>query len=164
MLMIRQKQRGVSPVIGVILMVAITVIIAAVVANFVLGLAGNLEQDADATVTINQEVDSFADDEYKVNVTVSQMDNADYLIVKESTETDPVDVTHAGTKPSSTPEAPNTPAASSSASSSTAAVLVNAGDEVEISGLSAGDTVQIFGGLKGKESLIQSYDVQDTLS
>ena len=52
---------AVSPVIGVILMVAITVILAAVIASFVLGLGGNtnttpqasfsMEYDADATTT-----------------------------------------------------------------------------------------------------------------
>jgi len=36
--------RGVSPVIGVILMVAITVILAAVIGTFVLGLGDSLEQ------------------------------------------------------------------------------------------------------------------------
>jgi len=54
--------RGVSPVIGVILMVAITVILAAVIGTFVLGLGDSLEQapqaqlDAEAssgTVTIS---------------------------------------------------------------------------------------------------------------
>jgi len=38
--------RGVSPVIGVILMVAITVILAAVIGTFVLGLGDSLEQAA----------------------------------------------------------------------------------------------------------------------
>jgi len=36
--------RGVSPVIGVILMVAITVILAAVIGTFVLGLGDSLQQ------------------------------------------------------------------------------------------------------------------------
>lgn len=53
--------RGVSPVIGVILMVAITVILAAVIGTFVLGLGGNLQEtpqaqlnveDADASATV----------------------------------------------------------------------------------------------------------------
>jgi len=38
------NNRGVSPVIGVILMVAITVILAAVIGTFVLGLGDSLEQ------------------------------------------------------------------------------------------------------------------------
>ncbi|MEF8887928.1 MAG: type IV pilin N-terminal domain-containing protein, partial [Haloarculaceae archaeon] len=38
------EDRGVSPVIGVILMVAITVILAAVIATFVLGLGEQVSQ------------------------------------------------------------------------------------------------------------------------
>jgi flagellin-like protein len=39
----------VSPVIGVIIMVAITVILAAVIAAFVLGVSGNIEKTRDIT-------------------------------------------------------------------------------------------------------------------
>jgi flagellin-like protein len=42
--MIRQNEEAVSPVIGVILMVAITVILAAVIAAFVFGMAGNISK------------------------------------------------------------------------------------------------------------------------
>ena len=38
------KEEAVSPVIGVILMVAITVILAAVIAAFVFGMAGNIQK------------------------------------------------------------------------------------------------------------------------
>jgi len=43
--------RGVSPVIGVILMVAITVILAAVIGTFVLGLGDSLEQTPQAQLS-----------------------------------------------------------------------------------------------------------------
>ena len=39
----RMDEKGVSPVIGVILMVAITVILAAVIASFVFGLGGTVK-------------------------------------------------------------------------------------------------------------------------
>jgi flagellin-like protein len=42
--------RGVSPVIGVILMVAITVILAAVIGTFVLNLGGNLQSAPQAQI------------------------------------------------------------------------------------------------------------------
>ncbi len=45
--------RGVSPVIGVILMVAITVILAAVIGTFVLGLGDSLEQAPQAQLDIS---------------------------------------------------------------------------------------------------------------
>lgn len=49
--MLATDDRAVSPVIGVILMVAITVILAAVIGTFVLGLGGNLQQNAQAGIS-----------------------------------------------------------------------------------------------------------------
>jgi flagellin-like protein len=48
----RLGDRGVSPVIGVILMVAITVILAAVIASFVLGFGDNINQTTQAGADI----------------------------------------------------------------------------------------------------------------
>lgn len=45
--------RAVSPVIGVILMVAITVILAAVIGTFVLGIGENVETNPSAGVTVD---------------------------------------------------------------------------------------------------------------
>ena len=47
---LRDSDRGVSPVIGVILMVAITVILAAVIGTFVLGLGDSLNQAPQSTL------------------------------------------------------------------------------------------------------------------
>jgi flagellin-like protein len=44
MMALRKDEKGVSPVIGVILMVAITVILAAVIASFVFGLSGTMQR------------------------------------------------------------------------------------------------------------------------
>ena len=52
-----QSSRGVAPVIAVILMVAITVILASVVAVFVLDIGGGLSEDAQAGLNIDQNVD-----------------------------------------------------------------------------------------------------------
>jgi len=49
--------RGVSPVIGVILMVAITVILAAVIGTFVLGLGDSLEQAPQAQLDAESNTD-----------------------------------------------------------------------------------------------------------
>ena len=57
--------RGVSPVIGVILMVAITVILAAVIASFVLGFGDSVQSNAQAGVT----VDKTATGTYDVTLT-----------------------------------------------------------------------------------------------
>jgi flagellin-like protein len=49
---LRNKDRAVSPVIGVILMVAITVILAAVIGTFVLGLGDSIESSPQASWNI----------------------------------------------------------------------------------------------------------------
>jgi flagellin-like protein len=51
MKMFRKDEEAVSPVIGVILMVAITVILAAVIAAFVFGLGGNQNAAPTASIT-----------------------------------------------------------------------------------------------------------------
>ena len=48
-------ERGVSPVIGVILMVAITVILAAVIGSFVLGIGGDVEAAPQASVSFSSD-------------------------------------------------------------------------------------------------------------
>ncbi len=51
---IRKEESAVSPVIGVILMVAITVILAAVIGAFVFGMGGNLKKTYNVGVTATQ--------------------------------------------------------------------------------------------------------------
>jgi archaeal type IV pilus assembly protein PilA len=50
----RKNDEAVSPVIGVILMVAITVILAAVIAAFVFGMSGNISKTKVVAVTVQQ--------------------------------------------------------------------------------------------------------------
>jgi len=50
-LALRKDEKGVSPVIGVILMVAITVILAAVIASFVFGLTGTVPKQKTPGIT-----------------------------------------------------------------------------------------------------------------
>jgi archaeal type IV pilus assembly protein PilA len=50
----RKNDEAVSPVIGVILMVAITVILAAVIAAFVFGMAGNITKTKVVAVTVQK--------------------------------------------------------------------------------------------------------------
>ncbi len=49
-----KNEEAVSPVIGVILMVAITVILAAVIAAFVFGMAGNIQKTKVVSVTLTR--------------------------------------------------------------------------------------------------------------
>ena len=50
----KNNEDAVSPVIGVILMVAITVILAAVIAAFVFGMAGNISKTKVVAATVQQ--------------------------------------------------------------------------------------------------------------
>lgn len=69
-------ERAVSPVIGVILMVAITVILAAVIAAFVLDMGSSQSQNAQAGVSFDEDAD---DPDDKVTITVNSLDRADEL-------------------------------------------------------------------------------------
>ncbi|MBP2145903.1 flagellin-like protein [Methanofollis sp. W23] len=53
-----KNDEAVSPVIGVILMVAITVILAAVIAAFVFGMAGNMSGTKSVAATASHSVDN----------------------------------------------------------------------------------------------------------
>jgi flagellin-like protein len=74
-------ERGVSPVIGVILMVAITVILAAVIASFVLGFGDSVQENVQAGADINEK------DDGTVDVTWISEGNADHLNVSVSDDT-----------------------------------------------------------------------------
>ena len=91
------SERAVSPVIGVILMVAITVILAAVIGTFVLGLGGDLATTPQASFSIT-DTDTSAD-----TITVEhvagdalQGDETEVLVIRDpvgaSEERDRVDL------------------------------------------------------------------------
>ena len=65
------ETRAVSPVIGVILMVAITVILAAVIGTFVMGLGNNVNENAQAGVSFTQ------NNSTGVNVQLTALGNVD---------------------------------------------------------------------------------------
>ena len=76
------NDRGVSPVVGVILMVAVTVILAAVIGTFVLDLGSNTEQNPQAGVTFNQDTSNS-----EVTARVVSIEAADKLAVNASAGT-----------------------------------------------------------------------------
>ncbi|MDB2247912.1 type IV pilin [Halorubrum sp. SD690R] len=73
-----EDDRGVSPVIGVILMVAITVILAAVIGTFVLGLGDQIGGSATAGVTID------GDNTTEVTVTLTNTGTAERVDIVDS--------------------------------------------------------------------------------
>ncbi|NQS74246.1 MAG: type IV pilin N-terminal domain-containing protein [Methanoculleus sp.] len=73
-----KNEDAVSPVIGVILMVAITVILAAVIAAFVFGMSGNVDTQKMVAATATQQGTS---------IVVTYQGGADYLSVTNLTVT-----------------------------------------------------------------------------
>ena len=69
-----EDERAVSPVIGVILMVAITVILAAVIGTFVLDLGNDIGENVQAGASVSAD---SGDDELTITWTSNQ--NADFL-------------------------------------------------------------------------------------
>ena len=76
-----EDERAVSPVIGVILMVAITVILAAVIAAFVLDIG-----PGDSTISAAADVSEHAEDEIAVEITSGGGDMEGLAIVDSSGE------------------------------------------------------------------------------
>jgi flagellin-like protein len=76
----QNDDRAVSPVIGVILMVAITVILAAVIGTFVLGLGDDINQEVQAGATVDQDTDNG-----QITVTWTSQGTADGIEVTNST-------------------------------------------------------------------------------
>jgi len=74
----QDNDRAVSPVIGVILMVAITVILAAVVGTFVLGLGDQIGGSATAGVTVD------GDNTTDVTVTLTNLGTAESVKIVDS--------------------------------------------------------------------------------
>lgn len=92
-----EDERAVSPVIGVILMVAITVILAAVIAAFVLDLGGSVGEEPQAGVNVE------STDGANYSVSVTSMGNSDGIAVVNSSgqtvqtiEEDPAHITSTG--------------------------------------------------------------------
>ncbi|QCC57289.1 type IV pilin [Natrinema thermotolerans] len=77
-------QRAVSPVIGVILMVAITVILAAVIAAFVLDMGNNLDESTEVRAGASFDTDDSAQ---SVTVTWTSEGNADSMEIRGCPDT-----------------------------------------------------------------------------
>ena len=72
-----QDDEAVSPVIGVILMVAITVILAAVIGAFVLDIGSNQQENVNAGVSVDKDSSSG-----EITIRVQDLGNADYITVR----------------------------------------------------------------------------------
>jgi len=77
-------ERAVSPVIGVILMVAITVILAAVIAAFVMDMGQGQEEPVQAAVDVEVTDSDGGTDDGEVKITITDAGNADEFEVRGS--------------------------------------------------------------------------------
>lgn len=114
---------AVSPVIGVILMVAITVILAAVIGAFVLDLGGNQEQTPQATWGYDFTENSTADDNVTIDISHDGGDDID---------AETIDVSVGGTTVYESGADAGSYVASSSSSSWTSPGTVTAGETLTI--------------------------------
>ena len=76
----KKNEEAVSPVIGVILMVAVTVILAAIIAAFVFGMAGNIQSSKDVGVTLTRNSSSFGVLTIQGGTSLSQLSEINYTI------------------------------------------------------------------------------------
>lgn len=171
----KKEDKGVSPVIGVILMVAITVIMGVVIGEFIFGLTDRFEPSATANINFNQNLywDGTGNYYYNVTARVDSMETSDYLAVTSPTsDSAEYTVTRIGSSapsadvvvPSEVSYAPDSPGASPSIQDANdGRILIRQGDKIRVSNLQSGDVVQVFGGVEGEEVIVVEYTVLDVV-
>lgn len=143
---IQDEERGVSPVIGVILMVAITVILAAVIAAFVLDLGQGQSANAQVGLDISQ-------DGSEVSVQRIDEGNAESIYISATTSADTYWVTSSG--------------GLDSTKSNRGSQLASVGDKVTLETDSSSNpdisnditTITITAQVDGSENVVQEYKV-----
>ena len=153
------KNSGVSPVVGVILMVAVTVILAAVIGSFVLDLWGSVSQSAQAGVSFDEDVGSS-----DVDVQLTTVQAADSIWVTASPSNGSWDP-DAGLdfNPSGGSEV-----GPSSGSGDDAQYLLarddgtngGPGTIVTYTGGDSGDQLSVIGEVDGESTVIQTYTLE----
>jgi flagellin-like protein len=178
----KKSDSGVSSVVGVILMVAITVILGTVIGQFVLGLSSNVQQSAQASITTSQNYD-FDNSTYVVTIRVTGMQNADFLQVttpeilkqegigddgfsgpsdgRAGSPTFYADGGSSGT-PITDPYIRSSGVTENSTNVPDTAEASDVGDVVKLGEMEPGTTIQIIGNLDGNENVISTYEVKDT--
>lgn len=77
------EEKGVSPVIGVILMVALTVVLAAVVGNYVFGFTELLGEGNNPSAGVQIDQERLNTGEWEVSVTLVKSQNADSIRIRK---------------------------------------------------------------------------------
>ena len=143
---------AVSPVVAVILMVAVTVILSAVIGTFVLDLGDNVQDNPQAGVTIEESYDS-TEDAYDADVQVISMDNADSLTVS---------ITQGSSGSLVCPSGADGTDRDSDGKIDICENIDTVGANAEALTLAEGDEVTVIGVLDGKEAVLQSHTAGDS--
>ncbi|WP_089789658.1 type IV pilin [Natronobacterium haloterrestre] len=149
------EERAVSPVIGVILMVAITVILAAVIAAFVLDMGDMGDQPPSTQFSWDEDVGSSV----TITVTGGEDIDPDNLYLDFSGDTSPEWDNPVSQYSSSAPSGVD------SSNDWTDADAISAGDEIEIDDsvdTFEGETVQIIWEGDGEGQVLDEYETTDT--
>lgn len=155
---------GVSPVIGVILMVAITVILAAVIGTFVLALGDDLDQDAQVAVTFDEDIRSAGPNagDLDTKITLNSVTRADAVWVEVD-----ADPSNWGYDPAQgVPDSSISSDDPGPTSEGGKAYLLapngdgGVGNTVQV-GYNREVRIQIIGYLNGQENVIQTYKTDD---
>ena len=124
---------AVSPVVGVILMVAVTVILAAVIGTFVLDLGNNVQENPQAGVSFDEDAGT------SVTVQVISAENVDDI--------------------RATADSGGSHTISGAGAGDTIKFMTSgAADGSEDATYTAGDSITVVGTLDGKEAVLQTYD------
>lgn len=94
-MIVESREKAVSPVVGVILMVAVTVILAALIAQFAFSIVGNTDDPVQAGVLIQEQRAASGDYEVRVTLSSTQI-NAERVIVRRSSGPSPPALTEVG--------------------------------------------------------------------
>lgn len=156
----KSSTEGVSPVIGVILMVAITVILAAVIGVFVLDLAGGTSQNPQASFDFEEEENTVgpdgngdSDTHYDVIAKMISHQAGDEFKL-QATDYDAIDDDGESDGDDTWEDSGNT-----FTSSSISAV----GETTKVTAQGAGDEVTVIGVIEGEETVLQTYTVQGSV-
>lgn len=130
----RDFDRAVSPVIGVILMVAITVILAAVIGTFVMGMGNNVQQNANAGVSFDEVNDSHVD------VQLTSLGNVD----------EPGDITVT---------ASNCDGVTNGTANQSSLSYNNVGEILTAGACSSGDKITVKANISGSTNVVATHEV-----
>jgi FlaG/FlaF family flagellin (archaellin) len=147
--MITQKKSGsgVSPVIGVLLMVSLTVILAAIIGNYVLDLAGDLQKPPQAGVSFNNNGYESFNDISRVEVVLNTAPRVDYVAVSGGNDKvwDGSQCVSPGSVGVQTDDAGRP-------------ILTEVGEDIEVCASGESGTLRAIGSVNGNEQVLQSHD------